>query len=152
MLNEASEPSVRGPSCWRRYVEIMLAAGDLGAARAAADELAQIAAGLGAPDAVAPCRDQATGAVLLAEGEAACRAASCCATRWSSWRDLDAPYEVARVRLLLGLAYRKLGDEASAEIEFGAARKVFEQLGAAPDLARVEAPGPRRRTAGRRWG
>jgi len=38
----------------------------------------------------------------------------------------------------LGLACRALGDEDSAALELGAARAVFEQLGAAPDVARVD--------------
>jgi len=44
----------------------------------------------------------------------------------------------ARVRVLVGLACRALGDEDTAEMELDAARLVFEQLGAAPDLARVD--------------
>jgi DNA-binding NarL/FixJ family response regulator len=38
----------------------------------------------------------------------------------------------------LGLACRALGDEDSAALEFEAARSAFEQLGAAPDLARLD--------------
>jgi DNA-binding NarL/FixJ family response regulator len=49
------------------------------------------------------------------------------------------PYEAARVRVLIGLACRQLGDQDSAEMELDAARWVFRQLEAAPDLARVEA-------------
>jgi DNA-binding NarL/FixJ family response regulator len=36
------------------------------------------------------------------------------------------------------LACRKLGDDLTARLEFDAARGVFDQLGAAPDLARLE--------------
>ena len=53
--------------------------------------------------------------------------------------ELDAPHEAARVRVLIGLACRALGDEDSTEMELDAARSVFQQLDAAPDLARVEA-------------
>jgi DNA-binding NarL/FixJ family response regulator len=53
-------------------------------------------------------------------------------------QELDAPYEAARARILIGLAYRELGDEDTAEMELDAARGVFEQLGAAPDLARLK--------------
>ena len=49
------------------------------------------------------------------------------------------PYEAARVRVLVGLACRELRDDDNAEMELDAARSVFQQLGAAPDLARVEA-------------
>jgi DNA-binding NarL/FixJ family response regulator len=118
------------------YVEIELAAEDVGAARAAADELSCIAADLDAPllRAVAA---KAAGAVLLAEGDAR---AACDTLRraWTAWRELDAPYEAARVRVLVALACRALGDEDTAEMELEAARVVFERLGAAPDLAQVD--------------
>ena len=51
---------------------------------------------------------------------------------WTAWHELDAPYEAARVRVLVGLACRALGDEDTAAMELDAARWVFEQLGAAP--------------------
>ena len=54
-----------------------------------------------------------------------------------SWRELDAPHQAARVRLLIGLACRELGDAASAELEFEAARGTLERLGAGPDLDRL---------------
>jgi DNA-binding CsgD family transcriptional regulator len=117
------------------YVEIMLAAGDVAAARDAAEELRTIAAGVGAPwlRAVAV---HATGAVLLAEGDGPA-ALDALRRAWSAWQELDAPYEAARARVLMGLAYRQLGDGDCAELEFDAARWVFQQLGAAPDLAEV---------------
>ena len=58
---------------------------------------------------------------------------------WMAWQDLEVPYEAARVRVLIGLACRELGDEDGAEMELDAARWVFRQLEAAPDLARAEA-------------
>jgi len=119
------------------YVEIMLAADDVPAARAAAGELSETAAGLGMPFLHAVSA-HATGAVLLAEGDT--RAALAALRRaWTAWQELQAPYEAARTRVLVGLACRELGDEDSAEMELDAARWVFQQLGAAPDLARVEA-------------
>src|ERR671913_387615 len=54
------------------------------------------------------------------------------------WRELEAPYEAARVRVLVGRGCRALGDEEAAAMELDAARGVFAQLGAAPDLARLE--------------
>ncbi len=38
----------------------------------------------------------------------------------------------------MGLACRALGDDDAAALELSAARSVFAELGAAPDLARVE--------------
>ena len=57
---------------------------------------------------------------------------------WDVWRELDAPYDAARTRMLLGVACRQTGDHDGAELELDAARRVFEDLGAAPDLGRVE--------------
>jgi DNA-binding NarL/FixJ family response regulator len=53
------------------------------------------------------------------------------------WRELEAPYQVARVRLLIAVACRELGDGATAELEFEAARSALEGLGARPDLERL---------------
>ena len=55
-----------------------------------------------------------------------------------TWQALDAPYEAARSRALVGLACRALGDDDAAAFELEAARGVFAGLGAALDLARVE--------------
>jgi DNA-binding NarL/FixJ family response regulator len=119
------------------HVEIMLAARDVQAARVAADELVEIVAALDAPFLQAVSA-HAMGAVLLEEGDTR---TACAALRqaWTGYQMLEVPYEAARVRILLGLACRKLGDEDSAEMELDAAHWVFRQLGAAPDLARVEA-------------
>jgi DNA-binding CsgD family transcriptional regulator len=119
------------------YVEILLAAGEVSAAHVGADDLSQIAADFGAP-VLNAASAQATGSVLLAEGESA--AASAILRRaLTIWRELEAPYDAARVRVLVGCALRTLGDDDTAEMELGAARQVFLQLGAAPDLARVDA-------------
>ncbi|HJR52831.1 MAG TPA: response regulator transcription factor, partial [Gemmatimonadota bacterium] len=58
-------------------------------------------------------------------------------TAQHSWRDLEAPYQAARIRVLIGVACRELGDGASAALEFEAARGVLEDLGARPDLERL---------------
>jgi ATP/maltotriose-dependent transcriptional regulator MalT len=136
VMDEASDRVARS-KLLAAYVEIILAAGDVQAARAGADELAQLADDLAAPllGAVAA---HAQGAVLLGEGDA--RAAlQALRPAWTAWQDLEVPYEAARVRVLIGLACRRLGDQDSAEMELDAARWVFRQLEAAPDLARVEA-------------
>ncbi|HEY8258659.1 MAG TPA: response regulator transcription factor [Gemmatimonadales bacterium] len=117
------------------YVEIMLAANDVAGARAGADELARIAAGVGAP-LLQALASHAQGAVLLAEGQAGA-ALSALRQALSAWRAIEAPYEAARVRMLVGLACRALGDDDAAEMELEAAAQTFERLGAAPDLART---------------
>ncbi len=118
------------------HVEIMLAARDVHAALAAADELSEIASELDA-QLLRAMAAAATGAVLLAEGDT--RAALEALRRaWKSWQELEAPYEAARVRVLIGLACRELGDEDTAGMEMDAARRTLQQLGAAPDLVRLE--------------
>jgi len=119
------------------YVEIALAVNDVAAARAAAAELSRIAGGFDSPllNAVSGA---ATGAVLLAERDT--RAALAALRHgFSLWRELEAPYEAARVQVLIALACREQGNGDAAELELNSARDVFQQLGAAPDLARVEA-------------
>jgi DNA-binding NarL/FixJ family response regulator len=58
-----------------------------------------------------------------------------------AWQELDAPYDVARARELVGLACRAVGDEEGAALELEAARLTYEELGAARDLARLCALG-----------
>jgi DNA-binding CsgD family transcriptional regulator/tetratricopeptide (TPR) repeat protein len=122
------------------FVEIMLAAGDLGAADAASQELARIADHLGAA-LLHAVSGYAAGAVLLGGGDA--RAALAVLRQaMAAWRELDAPYEAARTQVLIGLALRELGDRDAAGMELDAARSAFRQLGARPDLIRVDALSP----------
>jgi DNA-binding CsgD family transcriptional regulator/tetratricopeptide (TPR) repeat protein len=136
VLAETTDGSARarilGP-----YVEIMLAGAEHEAARTAADELAALAADIGTAylRAVAAA---AHGAVLLAAGDAEA-ALPALRQAWSGWRGLEVPYEAARVRMLIGLACRALGDVDGARMELDAARLGFSMLGAVTDLARVEA-------------
>jgi DNA-binding CsgD family transcriptional regulator len=117
-------------------VDITLATGDVGAARAAADELARIAAELDKPLLWA-MSTQADGAVRLAEDDARGAVAALHRAQ-SSWQELRAPYEVARVRVLLASACRRLGDADTARMEEAAAREVFARVGARPELARLD--------------
>lgn len=116
-------------------VEIMLAMGDIEGARVAADELMECARTFQTVGMRAGA-DQALGTVLLAEGDAS-RAVIALLAAWQAWRDLDVPYEAARVRVQIGLARRLLRDEEAAGMDIEAARTVFEQLGAKPDLERL---------------
>jgi DNA-binding CsgD family transcriptional regulator len=130
------------------YVQIVLSANDVRAARVAVDELSEIAAYFDAP-LLHAVSAHATGAVLLAEGDVR-EALAVLRHAWKAWQELEAPYEAARVRVLVGLACRRLGDEDTAQMELDAARWVFQQLGAAPDLARVDrlSGAPASKTAG----
>jgi len=118
-------------------VEIMLAVGETREARSACGELEAVAAGY--PSGMfGAMLAHARGAVELAEGDPR---AALVALRQASreWQELDAPYEAARVRVLVGLACRALEDDDTAALELEAARAAFTQLGAAPDLARLDA-------------
>jgi DNA-binding CsgD family transcriptional regulator len=131
VLDEAQGPIARSrllPAC----VDIMLATGDVAAARAAADELAATAAHRDAPYLHA-LGTHAVGAVLLAEGDARAGLAKLRGAH-EMWRALDARYQAARVRMLIGRACLDLEDRAGAQLEFEGARHVFTELGAAPDL------------------
>ncbi len=118
-------------------VEIALSTDDIQAARIGADDLSDIAAGVDAP-LLRAASAFASGSVLLAEGEA--RAAlTALRGAWAICQELVTPYEAARIRILIGLAFRELGDQDTAEMEIDAACRVFRDLGAVPDLARAEA-------------
>lgn len=134
-LAEATDPAARA-GLLPAFVEIMLAAADLEAAREACDDLDEIASSYGT-DLLRAYRAQARGALELAAGDPgsalvdlreACRA----------WQELEAPYELAAARVLLGRARRLVGDEEGFELELDAARSVFRQLGAMPSVASVE--------------
>ena len=114
----------------------MLHSGDVTAAEAAAAELGQIAQGIEAPYLLAVA-ETAQGAVLLARGEAR-EALPRLRQAADSWRDLDCPYELARTRVLVGLACGDLGDAESAAMEIEGARATFLALEAMPDLERLE--------------
>ena len=123
------------------YVEIMVAIGSLDLASAASRDLEEIAQRLGC-EVLEAMAAGACGAVALA-GHRAGDALAPLRRAVSIWTDLSAPYEIARARERIGLACRALGDEDTARLELDAARKAFDQLGATPDRARVEALIPR---------
>jgi class 3 adenylate cyclase len=123
------------------HVEISLAAGDLAGARAAAAELEQIADAYrleGERTAVLSADvELAEGSIRLAENDlveaiAALRRAA------RQWNEMGAPYEAARARMLLGVAYRRHGDENGATEELDAALATFERLGATLDAERAK--------------
>jgi class 3 adenylate cyclase len=116
--------------------EIAIAAGDVAGARTAVDELRSIVMGYPSPALEAGCR-VAIGRVLLAEGDPASAAAEL-RTAIKGWRDVGAPYEVARARAMLSRALRALDDEDNADLELEAALEEFRRLGARIDIAGAE--------------
>jgi DNA-binding CsgD family transcriptional regulator len=119
------------------FVEILVAAGALDDARAAYRELEEAAVDRGSEMLLAMAA-QARGAVDLAAGDALAAVAS---LRRASdlWQRLGVPYQAARARELAGVACAELGDADGSQLEQEAARAAYHQLGAAPDLARLDA-------------
>jgi DNA-binding CsgD family transcriptional regulator/tetratricopeptide (TPR) repeat protein len=141
-VSETTLP-IRRAALLPAYVEILVAAGEVGEARAASDELAAIARVQGS-EALTVLAAHAAGEVALAEGDAHSALASA-REAWQTWRELGAPYDAARARVLVARACAALGDADTAALELDAARHAFFRLGAAPDLAKLDALGRRRR-------
>ena len=135
-LQERRSPAIRAEML-RAAVDVLIAAKDTAAARSAAEELARTTSVVNAPFLRASSAG-AAGAVALATGDAA-GAIALLRDACAIWRELEAPYEIARVREVTGLAYRQIGDDEGAQLEFEAASETFERLGARPDAARVAA-------------
>ena len=143
-LTETGRSSWRAPSDSAVYrlsllpvqAEILLAAGDLPGARAAADELIALADRFKTPTVLANAASS-DGIVLLAE-ERLADASARLREAVALWSGVDAPYETARMRLALADAYRREQQDDRAAIEARTARDAFERLGAGPDLRRAE--------------
>lgn len=127
-------------------VDIALAAGDLKQARAACGELADIAERFDT-EVLAAMAAHARGAVSLAAGGAR-DAVAPLRHAFEVWQRIGAPYIAARIRVLLGHTFEALGDSDGARLELEAARKVFDELGAAPDLAALDGCAPSTDTCG----
>jgi len=116
-------------------VTAAVAANRVDLARPAVEELESLADTFGTP-AVRAAAHGARGELERAVGDidaattslrAACRL----------WCEVDAPYEAARIRVLLAEVLRDVGNEASAISELEAALGTFERLGAARQVADV---------------
>jgi ATP/maltotriose-dependent transcriptional regulator MalT len=130
-----TEPSLERAALLPAYVEIALAAGEVEEAARACDDLTAISREHGT-EALGAMSASARGAVTLARGDAAA-ALTALREALRAWQELEAPYEAARVRVLVGLACAELGDGDGSALELEAAHGVFEELGAEPDRARV---------------
>jgi ATP/maltotriose-dependent transcriptional regulator MalT len=116
-------------------VDILLAAGDLEHARAAATELSTIASAIGA-SLLNAASAHATGAVLLAEGDVEGAATWLCQAS-EIWRDLGMPYEEGHTCLLMAGVCERRGDHEGRRLDVEAARRLFKQLNAEWCLARI---------------
>jgi ATP/maltotriose-dependent transcriptional regulator MalT len=120
-------------------VQVGIAAGDLDAARRAADELEATAAAFENPHLVAAAAT-ARGRLRLAEQDGPGALASLRAAL-AAWTELEVPYEAATARTLLAQAQRESGDEAAARTSFEQARAEFDRLGAALEAGSAGGPG-----------
>jgi ATP/maltotriose-dependent transcriptional regulator MalT len=127
---------LRRASLLPAYAEIMLATGDLDDARSACHELAEICDECDSEMLRAMLAGTRGAVELTASDPAAALVSLRTASR--AWNELEAPYEAARARVLVGCACRELGDEEAFGLELDAAKTVFEELGARPDIAAVD--------------
>jgi DNA-binding CsgD family transcriptional regulator len=134
-LSEADQPLNR-VALLPAYIEIMLALQHVDEARSACRELQAIGERQQS-DAVAAMAAQGRGAVELAAEDADSALVSA-RSAWRAWLELDAPYEAARARVLIGQARAALGDAENASLELEGARSVFDELGAAHDVELVD--------------
>ena len=147
-LGEVQDPLARVRAL-PALAEIAIAAADLDTARSAAAELQQIVDSYKIGDRRAPAFDAVVsftlGQIKLAEADWQGAATDLRRAR-DDWQGVGAPYETAKARMLLGIAFRHEGDEGGATLELQAALTTFERLGAKLDeertkelLGRVEA-------------
>jgi tetratricopeptide (TPR) repeat protein len=118
-------------------VEILIAAKDCEQAQRAAAELTEIASHFDA-EVLRAMAAHARGAVQLAEGDSR-GALAPLREAFGIWQRIGAPYLAARVRVLVAEACNAVGDRDGAEFERTAAAAVFDELGAGPDLHRLDA-------------
>jgi hypothetical protein len=118
-------------------VEVLLELGDTPSAAAACAELEATALRY-ATEALTAFASATRARVELAQGEARSALARL-RPAFGIWQRSSAPYLAARTRLLLAEACAALGDEEGARFELMAARAIFQELGAAPDVAHVDA-------------
>lgn len=135
-LSETSDP-VRRAKLLPASVEIFLTEGSTEQAREACSEIEHSSKGRRS-DLLDALVANSRGALELVEGKPE-SALGTLRRAFEIWRQLDVPYEAARVRVLIAKACRILGDEETAALELDAARGAFSELRAAPDLVRVDA-------------
>ena len=118
------------------YVELAVATSRLPEAKQASEQLATVAATT-RTDAHIAWAAHAEARVALAENRLT-QAVGHLKRAKTIWQDLSMPYELARTRLDLGRSLRAQGNIESANRELDAARVIFVELGAEPDVRIVD--------------
>ncbi|MFI7066253.1 LuxR C-terminal-related transcriptional regulator [Kribbella sp. NPDC050124] len=135
LLSEAGDP-VHRARLLPAAVEVFLVGGHLEEAVSVAAELSDVAGRFGCSGLRAMAAyGESLVALATDEPERALPPARSATQLWSG---LQAPYDVARSKVLVGRAFRLLGDEDSASAELASAVRTFEELGAAPARQEVE--------------
>lgn len=127
-LTEAKDPVSR-LRLLAAQADIAVAAGDIETAASASQELDALVKEHEAPSLHAAAA-RVRGAVRLAQGHPEEAIAELRRAR-EGWQEVDAPYEIAEVRVLLAKAYHARGEDDAALLELRAANATFERLGAA---------------------
>lgn len=127
LLAERTDP-VHRSQVLAAAAEVLVAVGREDEAGPLTEELAGFAAEFGCTALRAAAEHAAASVALVADDPD--RALGCARRAAAAWDRLSAPYEVARSRVLIGLALRALGDEESAVVDLTAARKALTGLGA----------------------
>lgn len=123
------------------YFEIMLATGNLDEAQRVCEALDALRDEFGTVSVHAQAA-QARGALCL-HCDDANTAMQYLRESFALWESMPVPYEAARVRVMMAQCCELLGDADAAALERDAARAIFEQLGAKPDLERLTTSGSR---------
>jgi len=133
-LQETKDPKRRA-EILPAVASIMIAVKQTEEALGAAKELCGIARDFNVPYLLAMCC-YCHGAVFHAKGNVQ-PALEQLQKALKFWDALNLPYESACTRELKGLVYQELNDKDNSEAELAAAKWIFEQLKATPDLERV---------------
>lgn len=133
-LREEKEPNRRA-ELLPAFVRILISSEQYAEANEATKELCQIARDLNVPYLLAMCA-HCQGAVLHANGNYRA-AVEHVQKALQFWNTLNLPYETACTRELKGHVYLELNDKDNSDTELMAARWIFEELSALPDLERV---------------
>lgn len=121
----------------RAYAEILDGVGGAAELQGSVEELDRLA-GMFGTTALRAAADEARGRLALATGTAT-EAVTAFRNARRGWSEVEAPYLVAKARVLLARAYNDAGEAEAAKLESAAARSAFETLGASRDSSLVDA-------------
>ena len=131
-LTDSVDAPFRRARLLAAHVEIALAEGDIPAAVRSRDELDEIADRY-ATTGFRTWTRHARGAVAVAQARAG-DALGDLSAALRGYSDMEAPYEVAVVRVLIAQAHRLLDDPDAAAVELDTAEATYQRLGAALQL------------------